>query len=67
MRFLRRTAHPDSDLSFVFSSNPASPQIAYIINNGSLIRYNTGANRVEKKPSLTMMSATWKTAVAMWC
>src|SRR6266511_4277846 len=40
-------AQPDSDLSFIFSSNPATPRIAYIINNGSLIRYNTGANQVE--------------------
>jgi hypothetical protein len=40
-------AHPDSDLAFIFSSNPATPQIAYSVSNGSLIRYNTGANRVE--------------------
>jgi hypothetical protein len=40
-------AHPDSDLSFIFSSNPATPRIAYIINNSSLIRYNTATNLVE--------------------
>jgi len=40
-------AQPDSDLSFIFSSNLATPRIAYVINNGSLIRYNTGANQVE--------------------
>jgi hypothetical protein len=40
-------AQPDSDLSFIFSSNPATPRIAYVINNGSLIRYNTATNQVE--------------------
>jgi hypothetical protein len=40
-------AHPDSDLSFVFSNNPATPQIAYSIHDGHLIRYNTATNRIE--------------------
>ncbi len=40
-------AHPDSDLSFVFSNNPDTPRIAYSIHNGALVRYNTGANQVE--------------------
>ena len=40
-------ASPDSDLSFVFSNNPATPQIAYIIESGALIRYNTATNQVE--------------------
>ena len=40
-------AHPDSDLSFVFSSNPATPQIAYSIHNSNLIRYNTATNQIE--------------------
>jgi hypothetical protein len=40
-------ADPDSDLSFVFSNNPATPRIAYSIHNGALIRYNTATNQVE--------------------
>ncbi len=40
-------AHPDSDLSFVFSNNPATPQIAYSIHNSNLIRYNSATNQTE--------------------
>ena len=40
-------AHPDSDLSFVFSNNPATPRIAYSLSGGALIRYNTATNQVE--------------------
>ena len=40
-------AHPDSDLSFVFSNNPDTPRIAYSIHNGVLIRYNTATNQTE--------------------
>jgi len=40
-------SHPDSDLSFVFSNNPATPRIAYSISGGVLIRYNTATDRAE--------------------
>src|SRR5215813_3932396 len=40
-------AHPDSDLSFVFSNNPDTPRIAYSIHDGVLIRYNAATNQIE--------------------
>lgn len=42
-------AHPDADLGFVFSNNPATPQVAYTLRNGTLHRYNTATNQIENK------------------
>src|SRR4029434_1727054 len=48
--------HPDSDLSFVFSNNPATPRIAYSISGGVLIRYNTATNRAENTGDFPKMA-----------
>lgn len=48
-------AAPDSDLSFVFSNDPATPRIAYSIHKGVLIRYNTATNRTENTGNFPQM------------
>jgi hypothetical protein len=46
-RPLAADAQPEADLGFVFSNNPATPQIAYSMRNGTLHRYNTATNQIE--------------------
>jgi hypothetical protein len=40
-------SQPDADLGFVFSNNPATPQLAYTLRFGTLHRYNTATNQIE--------------------
>ena len=53
---------PSSDLHFTFSNNPATPQIAYSLNNSNLVRYNTATNQVENTgnyPKSNWTSGPW--------
>jgi len=38
---------PQRDVEFCFSNNPATPQIAYVNTDGSIVRLNTATDRVE--------------------
>jgi hypothetical protein len=49
-RVIPAAAQPDVDLCFTFSN--VEPQIAYVINNGQLKRFNTATMQIESAPNL---------------
>ncbi len=43
----RPVIEPQADLCWTFSNNPATPQIAFVLDNGTLYRVNTATNQQE--------------------
>lgn len=55
-------ARPNGDLCFTFSSNPATPQIAYVTVGSKLVRFDTATGKVDNTgnfPATDWTSSCW--------